>query len=244
MRLTLLVLLLAACKHDDLTGASKVVDRAPGDRTPLSGLCDEMDPVRCVLPWPSNTFTGLDGGTETGLRVVVTPQALPVEDDVEFLNSSNGFSRISGVVTAFEEHVDTDIANWDPAHSLQPDAPMQIINAQPDHPDFGKRVAYRTEMLDVSLAFKERYLYIGRPVQVLAPNCDYVVVILDDVGVEPEHLAEVALGLAKPETSYESKLAGYHAPTRTLLDNVGVDANKVIRVWDFTTRSANDLLRA
>jgi len=239
MRLTLLVLLLVACKSKDGDVVDKVVDRQPGDRTPLSGLCDDMDPVRCILPWPSNTFTGLDADTQTGIRVVVTPQALPVDDDVEFMNSANGFSRVSGIVTAFEESVN-DVADWDPAHSLSPDAPMQVINAQPDHPDFGKRVAYRTEMLDVSLAIKERSLYIGRPVQVLAPNCDYVVVILDDVGVEPEHLAEVALGLTKPKTDYESKLAGYHAPTRTLLENADVDASRVVRVWDFTTRSADD----
>ncbi len=239
MRLSLLVLLLTACKPDTDEGNS-VVDRAPGDRTPLSGLCDEMDPVRCILPWPSNTFTGVDETTETGLRVVVTPQALPIEDSVDFMNTANGFSRISGVVTAFEGPVNAEVADWDPAHSLTADAPMQIINAQPDHPDYGKRIAYRTEMLDVGLALSERWLYIGRPVQVLAPNCDYVVAVLDDVGVDPEPLAEVALGLAKPKTDFENKLAGYHAPTRKVLDDAGVDASRVVRVWDFTTRSADD----
>ena len=92
MRLTLLILLLTACKPKD-GEPSNIVDRQPGDRTPLSGLCDDMDPVRCILPWPSNTFTGLDNDTQTGLRVVVTPQSLPIDDDVEFMNSANGFSR-------------------------------------------------------------------------------------------------------------------------------------------------------
>jgi hypothetical protein len=234
----LIAIALSACTPSS-DAPSGVVDREPGDRTPLSDFCDSMDPTRCALPWPSNTFTGIDENTETGLRVVVTPQALPVDDDVAFLNAANGFSRISGVATAFETSVN-DVADWDPAHSLASDAPMQILNAQPGHPDYGTRVAYRTELQDLSLALSERWLYVGRPVEVLAPNCDYVVVILDEIGVEPERRARVALGLVDPQGEDERLLAGYHAPTRTLLQDAGVDAKRVVRVWDFTTRSADD----
>ena len=117
-----IALFLAACAPAS-DAPSGIVDREAGDRTPLSGLCDDTDPTRCALPWPSSTFTGVDKSTQTGLRVVVTPHALPVDDDVDFMNAANGFSRISGIATAFEQPV-IPVANWDPAHSLSPDAPI------------------------------------------------------------------------------------------------------------------------
>lgn len=230
--------LLLACT------APTVVDREPGVRAPLTASCDEADPVRCLLPWPSNTFTRLDPSSETGLRVAVDAASLPIADDPSFLNLANGFSRITGVATAFEEELDLSrISMTDTAPSLDPEGPIQLINAQPGSPLYGQRMAMFSEAMDASSMTQERYLVVGRPQQVLEANADHVVVVLDTIGsTKPRPRAvELALGLVEPEDEEEAAIVGYHAPTRKLLEDVGLDPNRVLRVWDFTTRSADDV---
>lgn len=216
-----------------------VVDRVAGVRAPLTAACDDIDPVRCLLPWPSNTFARVDPTTETGLRVAVEASSLAVpEDDVTWLNVADGFSRVTGVVTAMP--VDADplaVSLDDPSWSLNADAALQVLVAQPDHPRFGERVAFRGELREVL----GRYLLIGRPAEVLPANADHVVVATDAIGVVARSRSvELALDLVEPASQAEAALVGYHAPTRALLDAAGVDIDHVVRVWDFTTRSAGD----
>src|ERR1700677_3599390 len=58
-----------------------VTVRAPGQRTPLSAACDPVDTTRCLLPWPSNTFTVVDTTTPTGLRLNVAQQGIATVDN-------------------------------------------------------------------------------------------------------------------------------------------------------------------
>ncbi len=222
-------------------GELEVVDRDPLDRTPLSASCDDIDPVRCQLPWPSNTFTVADPTRETGLRVNIDASKLPIDDDPSYLNTADGFSRVSGVVTAMPANVDTaSVSLDDPWESLTPDGPLQVINAQPDSPNYGRRMGFRAELLDVW----GLYLLIGRPVEVMEPNADHVVIVTDAIGTtERSRSVELALGLVEPETEEEAALVGWHAPTRQLIDDAGVDPARVIRTWTFTTRSAGDPTR-
>ena len=75
MRRALLALSLALCACGPAAPAP-VVDRAPGERTPLTARCDAADPVRCALPFPSNTFARADATTRTGLRLALDGSAL------------------------------------------------------------------------------------------------------------------------------------------------------------------------
>jgi hypothetical protein len=233
----MLWLALLACKPD-------VVDEVPlreaGVRAPLTATCDDLDTSHCLLPFPSSTFTRADPTTETGVRVALSNDAMPVEDSVEGMNQADGFSRLSGVAAAFNGKISADAVSWDPANSLSADSPLQVINAQPDHADYGQRVGYRAEVVDVSTVGNDRSLIIGRPVEVLAANTDYVVVLLEDVGGEVSRGTEVALGLVEPSADAEAALFAYHGPTRDLLAEAQVESSRVVRVWDFTTRSATD----
>ena len=87
-----LMVLLFAC------GAPEVVPRAPGARAPLTAACDELDPGRCLLPWPSNTFTRVDASSPTGLRLAIDQAALSVDDDASYMNLADGFSDRKSVV--------------------------------------------------------------------------------------------------------------------------------------------------
>lgn len=233
-----LLLTLLACA--DLT----VTDRAPGVRAPLTAACDPLDEHRCLLPWPSNTFTRADPQSPTGLRLAVDPASLPVPDDPGYLNLGDGFSRITGLAAYFVGGVDAAAVHPEEVGpSLTAEGPLQLFNAQPGSARYGQRMALRVELVDDSGVGAPQHLLIGRPQEILEANADHVAVVLDTLGAaegQPRAVA-VALGLAAPETEEEAALAGYHAPTRALLDEVGIDPSRVLRVWDFTTRSPDDI---
>ena len=107
--------------------------RRPGERAPLTAACDPADALRCLLPWPSSTYTVADPDTETGLRLAVESTGLLAEDDVSLLNRADGFSRVSSVMTAFSGRLDADRAA----------GAIWLLNAQPDHPDYGVAVPVR-----------------------------------------------------------------------------------------------------
>ena len=212
-------------------------DRAPGDRAPLTSSCDAMDPMRCLLPWPSSSFTAADPTSATGLRVAVDPSSLFAKDDPWSANLADGFSRVTPIVAGFEALVS-------PIPTAA-DGPVRLILAQPDHPSFGALVPLRFNVTAASNDEKES-LVLGYPLAPLEPGADYVAVVMDDLPIEsggapaPSRAALVALGREPARSPEEAKLAGYHAPTRAVLAKAGIDPARVIRVWDFTTRSQKD----
>ena len=232
--------LLVACDAPAATdaGASpdahfEVTPRADGDRSPASAACDVVDPGRCLLPWPSNTFTVRDEGTATGLRLAVGAESLNPRDDASSLAHADGFSRVSPLLALFERPLDEATL----------EAGVHLHLAQHDHPDRGAEVPLRIEVLTIASG---ETLVLADPRQVLEANADYVVVITDALrAADGEPLeapagTRAALGLTPPRSAEEAAAAGYHAPTRRLLETLGVDAASVLRAWDFTTRSAGD----
>jgi hypothetical protein len=243
--------ILIACSGGTDTGAVaefNVADRQPGERAPLTAECDDQDPYRCLLPFPSSTFMTASEGTETGVQVAVVNGMLPGgEDDATFMNSADGFSRITPVLTGWKELLDTGWLDALPHAALLPeDAPIQLINAQPGHPAYGQRVPIWAEVV-AGGANDSDSLLIAYPLVPMAPGADHVVVITDDLrfadgqAIPLERNTSLLTGRAAPESMAEAKIAAYHAPTRALLDEAGIDANQVVRAWDFTTRSDANL---
>lgn len=238
VRFFLLAVLSVAC-------TTSVPDRLASDRTPLAGPCDNSDPSRCLLPWPSNRYTIADARTSTGLRLAVDTASLPVDDRADYLNLADGFSRATGVAAAFNGPIDAGSLSWDPADSLQADAPVQVINADPEHPQYGQRVPFRTEDRDATDALEEKHLIIGRPAMPLAANTDHVFIVTQTLGNTDPIPREVtlALGLVRPKTSEEREIAAWHAPTRAALATADVPFESIVRLSVFTTRSQEDTTR-
>ncbi|MEZ4223287.1 MAG: hypothetical protein R3B13_20245 [Polyangiaceae bacterium] len=229
--------LLLAC-GDGEGSTPRRADRSPGDRAPLTASCDDLDPTRCLLPWPSNTFTKQDPDSATGLRLAVDAASLPIQDDVLALNAADGFSTATAVVAGFDSEID-------PLSLDGADGPsVRLLSAQLGSDEYGKDVALRLGVRLDGTGNVSDSLVVGFPQQVLAPSADYVVVVLDSLrttqGDAPtaSRASQVALGRRKPGTDAEERLRAYHAPTRSLLAEAGVDVAHVVRVWDFTTRSA------
>lgn len=231
------LLLAAGCSGE--AAVFEAPDREPGVRAPLTASCDAMDPMRCLLPWPSSSFTAADPTTETGIRVAIDPGSLLAGDDPWAANLADGFSRVTPIVAGFTTKVSPIPTAADGA------GPVRLILAQPDHPAYGSAVPLR---FDVTLSAdgENESLITGYPLRPLEPGADYVAVVMEDIPVEsggapaPSRPALVALGREPARSPEEAKLAGYHAPTRAALAKAGIDPARVIRVWDFTTRSQND----
>jgi hypothetical protein len=215
-----------------------VPNRAAGDRAPLTAPCDPVDPTRCLLPWPSNTFTVKDSTTETGLRVHVTQQGLATVDSASSIDRADGFSRVSPIETAFTGTIDTTTLG-----ELTTGA-VRLLVEQPGS-TLGQAVPLRFDVVTSTDASTNvvTSLLIAYPRVPLAPNTDYAVVVMnsahlsDGTPLSPDRLGQVALGLATPETAAEGALYAYDAPARAAMKVAGVDPTKAVRVWDFTTRS-------
>ena len=229
---------LTGCSSGDDDPVFEAPDRAPADRTPLTASCDAMDPTRCLLPWPSSTFTAADPGSATGLRVALDPASLFGGDDPWSANLADGFSRVTPIVAGFQALVS-------PLPITEGGTgPVRLILAQPDHPAYGSLVPLR---FDVTRSVDDNEsLVIGYPLAPLEPNADYVAVVLDDLPVESggppaaSRAALLALGRERARSQEEAQLAAYHAPTRAALAKAGIDPARAVRAWDFTTRSQED----
>lgn len=240
-------LALVACGDDGSPGgaggggggggaAFTAPERADGDRTPLVDACDDVDPARCLLPWPNDAFTVVDEATETGLRLAVPLERINPEDDAAYLARADGFSRVGSLVTSFVERID-------PA-SLE--GSVRLFVAEPGRADRGAEVPLWLEVVAEDPEAELETAVVAHPRVPLAPDTHYVAIVTGALRTEDggtparSRTAELVLDQVAPASQAEADLRGHHAPTRRLLAEVGVDPAAVLRAWDFTTRSAED----
>ncbi len=207
--------------------------RIPGARAPLTSRCDPVEPFHCFLPWPSNRLLTADPSTRTGLRMALANDVLPEDEPLDAMQGADGFSRVSPIVIPAPGDVDPAVAA----------VAMRVFAAEPGD-GFGRELLVRGRLfppveLDGPAALVG---YVRRP---MAPATEHLVIVtrLPSVragALEPNRVTRVALGLAPPETPDEQALFAYHAPARALLAQTDVVLADVARVWDFTTRSAED----
>ena len=232
-------LALAGCGGDEETPVFTAPDRAEGARAPLTAPCGDPDELRCLLPWPSSAHLAKDASTATGVRLHVEAKSLPVDDDPRSLALADGFSRVTPLAVGFAGPVTV------PAAASPTEGPVRLLLAQHDHARRGETVPVRLSTIPGEDPATETLL-LGYPLRPLEPGADYVAVVLDDLKMEdgaaiaPTHQTRVALGLATPTSQAEADLRAYHAPTRKLLAEAGIEPARVLRVFDFTTRSGDD----
>ena len=192
-----------------------------------------------------------DPDSPTGRRVAIEDRSLPGDgtDEAGFVNLMDGFSRISPIITMIEGGIDPGLTAGrvhGPAHEA---SPVHLINAEPGHPEYGSEISVWLEVVDDGVEGGTDLL-LAFPTRPMAENAEYVVVITNDLRdfsgapVGADRMAEVALGRRAPETPEEQVIAAHHAPARELLDSLDtLSAADVVRVWDFTTRTTEDVTR-
>ncbi len=224
--LVFVALFVVAC------GPPPAVARKVGERAPSPAECDAQDETRCLLPWPNNTFTVADPSTPTGLRVSVQRRSLPNPDAPEPLNRLDGFSVVGALAVGFSGPITVRT-------DARPATAMRLFRATPGD-RFGEEVALRLSA--VTDADGSSSLLIGYPLRPMEPSTDYVAVVVDEVpGMEAPRRVKVAVGVDAPGTDEERALLAFHAPLRAVLAQVGVEPSRVLRAWEFTTRSAKSV---
>ncbi|MGE0784873.1 MAG: hypothetical protein AB7S26_04230 [Sandaracinaceae bacterium] len=236
MRITrwvpVLVLFAAACDSGEPAADAGAPDAGRPDAGP-DGLCNPLEPSRCLLPWPSNVFTDEDPSTETGLRLHVDAPLLNARDTGDSIALADGFSRVGTLVAYFP--VPIDVAN---AREV-----VHLILTEADHLERLREEPLRFETISTE---DGQTILLAHPKRPLEAAADYAVVITDGLrgmdggALSPTMPTRVALGLATPETDDERALADRYADLRALLTERSIDPAHVLQAWDFTTRSAED----
>lgn len=211
-------------------------DRAPGVRAPLTARCDDSEPARCLLPWPSSAFLALDPSRPSGVRVELAADVLASDEGAALLEG-DGFSRVTPILTLAP-------AGLDPASLV-----VRVFVAEPGA-DFGVEVPIDTYVARGRDA-SDRDTLVGYPLRPLRAASEHLVVIeapgegqgpLADLGTPAQRAALIALGLAPAESPAQAARAAYFAPARELLREhaPALDPTRVVALWDFVTRSADD----
>ena len=125
------------------------VDVGPVEVVTTDG-CENMNPLHCMLPFPSNAFLTADNSTTTGYKVNYASNTLPdsgTTSNVEIsgLNRFDGFSPSTQIMTAFTTVPNlTGVANQHSiASSLSTEHATVLLNL-----NTGERVAHWIEVDD------------------------------------------------------------------------------------------------
>ena len=112
----ILMLLVPGCLESEISTDEPEEPEAPvlpQDTTisiPHTDGCDNLNPLHCLLPFPSDAFLIEDNTTVTGLRVNYAENTLPVSGSlsnsgesvqIESLNRLDGMSSSTQIMTAF-----------------------------------------------------------------------------------------------------------------------------------------------
>lgn len=240
----------------ELQALTRLDDQGPG--------CDALDTTRCLLPFPSDTYTvSDDSGTSsvssekgTGRTVAFVEKNMPANaDDVHIdpteWNRNDGFSPNTPILTYFP--------NVDLERSATPTEGELSVSMSADSPSVlfdltdGKQIPHWVEVDQRAEDPAER-LTIMRPAVSLPEGHHFAVAyrdLLDERGraIPPSAAFRAirdGLDLDEVDVSAGAKAtlgerSDELAPVLDQLDEAGVDTAGLIVAWDFTVASTSSL---
>ncbi len=114
-----------------------------------TALYDRTDPL-ALAPFPDDYYTVADASMPSGVAIDLPAppftesfQAQTFEALAAQTVGVDGWSRMTHVVLAFSHPLDPSVVPADAAASMDPFAPIALIDVDPTSPDFGRRVPYR-----------------------------------------------------------------------------------------------------
>ena len=260
-----LLLSLAGCGDDDGTrpdddagpGSDASVDAGPPqpDLGPEGIIvregCDNTQTVRCFLPWPSSVFLREDPDTDTGFRVDLPDEGLPLNQDREEIavtsawENFDGFSPSGSLMAGFWGKVD-DAPLADELHiddTLSPSSQTIIVDAET-----GELVAHFAEIDKWrAAATAPTTTFYMRPANRLKENHRYVAAIRtgltrqDGSTVEPsEFFRALRDGEGAEEPAVEARRPAMEA-IFGILEDAGVPRSDLLLAWDFHTASGRSI---
>ena len=214
--------------------ASIAVSQSPG--------CDNLNPIHCMLPFPSDAFLKVDSTTVTGLKVDYQNETLPVSGSVESvyipgLNRFDGMSPSTQIMTAFSTIPNlTGVADQHSiATSLEDGHATILLNL-----DSGERVAHWVET-DARQTDATQTLIFIRTIRGLEPNTAYGVGI-SGLGVSASAAFQAILdGVETDAADVEVRRTSLDALVTTL-EAKGHDRSSLVAAWSFHTASMESII--
>ena len=205
--------------------------------------CDELNPLYCLLPYPSDRYLAEDPTTVTGYRLRYDARAIP-KNLLEQPFDTTPYERLDGaspatqIITLFSRPPDLAPAasQEDIGRSLNPDSPTVILDLAT-----GERVPHWTE-LDVQAASDDEKLLFIRPATRFAENSRYGVAIrglldVDGIPLEPsETFVCLRDGLPTGRPIMEKRRPGFET-LFDALEGAGIDRAGLQAAWWFHTAS-------
>lgn len=216
-----------------------------------AGDCDTLDPTRCLLPFPNDAFTVVDGRTATGIRVQLPTEGMPRSAgvkpmDVHEWNRNDGWSPGSPVLTFIadldlEGSFGTERPVLDqPSLSVADDAPIVLLDA-----DTGERWPYLAELDAHPGTPDDQRTLIIRPLVNFTEGHRYVVAMRDLVRTDGTAVDAGAPFVALRDGDLDGADEGTkEARYRRIfadLAGAGVERDDLQLAWDFTIGSAESL---
>ncbi len=223
---------------DDGPGTDVAGERLVAEEPPGTGHCDDTDQTRCLLPWPSDTYTRSDPESVTGLRVDLPLDGMPTNatgvpvDPTEW-NRNDGFSPAS-IAQVVIPDVDPEASRLPPqtdiGASIAPDSNLAVVDLET-----GERVPAWAEV-DSTVSDPSTAPLRVVPATALIEGHTHAVGLWNLVrtdGTEVEPSEGFAAVLQDPDADQQQWLAA--------LEEVGPPIGELDAAWSFTVASTESL---
>ena len=228
-----------------------------GDRN--NARCDPMDPLLCLLPFPSSYYLEPSATTTTGVSVDITDEMLPmlkrgVRYGAEFSRLHDGFSVSSMLVWYLSPQVNSNqfVSYKEITQSLLLNSTTLLIHRQTLelHPHFTEKdyFDYKEDKLSYLVPAKSLY-YDTTYIVVIKGLRDSTGVLLPAATLYQAYLQAYRQNLTTPtsapfQADREAKrYTLYMSDVFPTLEGMGVNLSEVQLLWDFHTASEASLFQ-
>ncbi|MBJ83895.1 MAG: hypothetical protein CMB52_00030 [Euryarchaeota archaeon] len=213
---------------------------------PQTNGCDNLNPIHCMLPFPSDAFLREDNSTVTGLRVNYAENTLPVSGSlsdrgesvqIESLNYLDGMSPTTQIMTAFSTLPDlTGVADQHSIGlSLEDGHSTILLNL-----DSGEKVPHWVE-IDARADDETATIVFIRTIVQLDPNTAYGVGI-SGLNVTASVAFQAILdGLETNAPDVESRQSSM-ADLISSISDAGHNTSNLKAAWQFHTASLDSIV--
>jgi len=213
---------------------------------PHTDGCDNLNPLHCMLPFPSDAFLIEDNTTVTGLRVNYAENTLPVSGSlsnsgesvqIESLNRLDGMSPSTQIMTAFSTLPNlTGVADqYSIGLSMEVGHATTLLNL-----DTGEKVAHWVE-IDARADDESATIVFIRTLRSLEPNTAYGIGI-SGLGVTPSAAFQAILdGHETDAPDVEARQASMASLIQALNES-GHDVENLKDAWNFHTASLDSIV--
>jgi hypothetical protein len=234
--LGLCFLLGSACTSDKQTQTIELPAQA--------AECENLNPLHCLMPWPSSRYLVDDASTQTKRRIELPQAAMPAnrweeQVDASSYNRFDGFSAMTSMVTVFDGEVDT--TELPPENnipkSLTEESPTVLIDAETN-----ERVGHFSEINEWDGTDPQRSAFYIRPATRLKEGHRYIVAIrnLRDTDGKPFAPSDYFRALRddiKTNSDEAEARRPHFEDIFSILKAANVARENLIQAWDFETAS-------